>query len=166
MIGQKAKDKSQPIKGSNIRSNPHRVNRGRISVPARVGALGALLSARPHGLGNASTGRGGIQGRRQRRQRRQRRYEPATIKATLPHRHHRDTAGSYPEERAKHHHHLRLISARRLAAASPRATSTFVAAVTPVLITSAAAFISPFLSLFNATGWQGAYTFKYLELDY
>ena len=94
MIGQKAKDKGQPIEGIDIRSTPHRVNRGRISVPARVGALGALLSARPHGLGNASTGRGGIQGRRQRRKRR---YEPATIKATLPHRHHRNTTGSYPE---------------------------------------------------------------------
>jgi hypothetical protein len=41
-------------------SPTNRVSRGRIPVPARVGALGALLSARPHGLGNASTGCGGI----------------------------------------------------------------------------------------------------------
>ena len=66
--------------------------RGRISVPARVGALGALLSARPHGLGNASTGRGGIQGRRQGRNGRQ---GQSTAKATLPHRHHRDTSGGH-----------------------------------------------------------------------
>lgn len=70
----------------------HRVNRGRISVPARVGSLGALLSARPHGQGNASTGRGGIQGRRQGRNGRQ---GKSTSKATLPHRHHRDASGSH-----------------------------------------------------------------------
>jgi hypothetical protein len=37
-----------------FRSLPYRVNRGRIPVPARVGALGALLSPRPHGLGSLS----------------------------------------------------------------------------------------------------------------
>ena len=47
---------------------PHRVNRGRIPVLARVGALGTLLSARPHGLGNAFAGRGEFEMGRQRRQ--------------------------------------------------------------------------------------------------
>lgn len=140
MIGQKAKDKGQPIEGIDIRSTPHRVNRGRISVPARVGALGALLSARPYGLGKRLYRSRWVPGQTPGTQR-----TPRTVHLQG---HFATPASPGCLRRSlglegQHHPHLRLISARRPAAASPRAASSFVAAVTRVLVTQAAAFNSP-----------------------